>query len=381
MSTSSKNVRKNRGSERTSTEAAAAPQNLEEVRFTVASELEAMGELPGAFHLPPPDEETIVRPHPSAPLHAVTDLELAVKWGVSDYDQLMEDEYARRVTRGSVRAIRNGQSAVSGGGTYRGHRGTRERLLAASETERALQAQPEDVGSSADVVALADQDRDSEAEDAERVCAELEPATSSEGWKTAVGGSVRAVKSNTSLAVASRYFPSWFDLAEVEDQLGPIPVEWFYTATAAPVLPDLAPVNLSILDEIWKDVAAVQAQTTGEEDEQRELELALAASVQTAELERVNREDSEVIVGLTSRAMIVTVDSESEPEAPAGPNGRYSQSQKGKDVPRDAQQREFLRRFASCEPSTSVPATKAGAPQPNGGKQAKPSNRAKDKTV
>ncbi|KAI0686303.1 hypothetical protein C8T65DRAFT_588906, partial [Cerioporus squamosus] len=417
MSTTIKNVHKTRGNARTSTEAAAAPQNLGATRFTVASELEALGELPGSFHLPPAEEEPPVRIYPGAPLHAATDIELGVKWGISNYDELMEDEFNRRLTRGSARALRTGQPAVTGGGTYRGHRGMRERPVAASEPEpeRVPEAQHGEAVNSADEVAQSTEAEscaeevaqfgeaegsakavvqpepasasDSDEEDARRVCAELDTASSpAEEWKVAVGGPARVATQSEGLTVASRYFPSWFDLSEVEDQLGPLPVEWISTATTVPVLPDLAPVNLSILDEILRDIAAARVRSTAEEDERSQLEMAIVASMRTAEDERIKREEMEgEIYGLTARAMIVTVDSDSEPEVPAGLNGRYSHEQKGKDVPRDAEQREFLRRFASCEPSSSGRTAKAtgssGPPKENRSGPAKPADRAKDKTV
>ncbi|RPD56923.1 hypothetical protein L226DRAFT_467979, partial [Lentinus tigrinus ALCF2SS1-7] len=262
MSTTRKNVRK-KGSAWTSTEAATATQDLRDVRFTVASELEAAGELPGAFHLPPPEEAAPTRVYPGAPLNATTDIELGVKWGVSDYEEFMADEYSRRVTRGGARTLRDGQPVVVGGGTYRGHRGTCERPVAVSipAPERADEARLERADGSADEVAQAGQDlaseldeaggsadvvaqaeeraSESDEEDARRVCAELEAATPADEWKVAVRGPSTVTVAREAIAATSRYFPSWFDLSEVEDQLGPLPVEWFISNNSVPVLPDL----------------------------------------------------------------------------------------------------------------------------------------------
>ncbi|KAI0351160.1 hypothetical protein OH77DRAFT_1382936, partial [Trametes cingulata] len=107
MPSTSKRTTKNM-SKRTSTEAAAlallreTPKNMEV--------LEATGELPTPFSLPPPSEPVTARNVriPKNPIAAAaSNTALGAKWGIPDYERLAETGGSRRVTRTYAQAARD----------------------------------------------------------------------------------------------------------------------------------------------------------------------------------------------------------------------------------------------------------------------------------
>ena len=181
---------------------------------------------------------------------------------------------------------------------------------------------------------------------------QLDKATPEE-WTVAVSGPSARPSLPRILGVATRFFPSWFDLSEEgdEDPYGPIPNDWLVNNSSTPVLPNIK-IESSLVNEFWNEIES--------SDEERELQRAIQASITMAVMERERRENRQN--GLSTMAMLVQMDLDNEtdpevpaaaqevreedmPEAPAGENGRYSSKQKGKTVPRTKDQREFLRQY------------------------------------
>ncbi|KAF8184325.1 hypothetical protein K438DRAFT_1974528 [Mycena galopus ATCC 62051] len=59
------------------------------------------------------------------------------------------------------------------------------------------------------------------------------------------------------LKIEQKFFPTWFDLSNEEDTLGPIPEDWIVSTVTptAPTLPKLEPMDFSIMEGILDDVS------------------------------------------------------------------------------------------------------------------------------
>ncbi|KAI0746422.1 hypothetical protein C8Q80DRAFT_1271321 [Daedaleopsis nitida] len=127
-----------------------------------------------------------------------------------------------------------------------------------------------------------------------------------DGWTLVPAhGHVRSLDEESAVVLRSpRLFPSWFDLCNEPDQLGPIPDEWSSSLVKIPTLPRLE-----------------QSTTSGN----KSIALTTTSSSQP----------------LTPEAMAVIVEIPPD-EKPTGLDGRFSSTQKAKDVPRTSEQREFL---------------------------------------
>ena len=200
-----------------------------------------------------------------------------------------------------------------------------------------------------------EEDLPPEAENAARAISSRPGKTRPDGWTLAVAGTRERTPPPRVLSVATRFFPSWFDLSEQreEDPYGPLPREWLVSSpTSSHVLPTIK-IDSSLATEFWSEIDS--------SDEERELQRAIQASVATAAEEFERREQE---ASVPAMAILVEMNSDKEtepptpevaredsdskvPEAPAGRNGRYSSEQKGKTVPRSKDQREFLRRYVS----------------------------------
>ncbi|TBU44234.1 hypothetical protein BD309DRAFT_835187, partial [Dichomitus squalens] len=339
-------------------------------------EYEATGELLNSTFLPPAEQGTVNPVHPSPPLFAATDIELSVKWGISDYDTIRDRDVGRRVTRKVAKAIREGATLPNAESlSYRGHRGMRGSTTAASNPSTTPNGMVSSTGSEIAVTADTRPEEDSENEETTEVSillnseddqlaaesdgiggqdavegdlgADESASVSSNQWKVVQARCSPEPQTTGILPVVTRYFPSWFDLCDFEDQLGPIPTEWSITTTGSPILPEVIGGETSLLDEFWQEV------DSGDED--GELQRAIAESIRTAEPNVVRRTkiESEHLEVMATLVEVVS-EEEKEPERPTGPGGRYTSKQKGKHVPRTSQQREFLKMFVSGQTRKSA---------------------------
>ncbi|TBU58519.1 hypothetical protein BD310DRAFT_958816 [Dichomitus squalens] len=334
-------------------------------------EFEAIGELPNSNFLPPAEQSKVTPVYPSPPLFAATDIELSVKWGIQDYDMIVDRDVGRRVTRKVAQAIREGAMIPNVESLlYRGHRRMRggtpmashpgttpDVTVPSARSEIAVEAdtRPEDDSEedettevstllySEDVQLAAEGDGIGGHDAVEGdLGADESSSVSSDQWKVVRARRSPEPQTTDILPVVTRYFPSWFDLCDFEDQLGPIPTDWSSTTTGSPILPEVqvSSGGTSLLDEFWQEVDS--------SDEDGALQRAIANSICTAEAE-VTRQTGIESRPLEVMATLVEVisEEEKEPEAPTGQSGRYTSKQKGKHVPRTSQQREFLKQFVS----------------------------------
>ncbi|KAM5545084.1 hypothetical protein V8D89_001195 [Ganoderma adspersum] len=302
--------KKSRKDTRTSSEAADVPRTFE-----------GMGELPGPEFLPPP-EQGISPVHPSPPLFAATDIGLGVNWGIHDFDAIANREEGCRMTHKLAQAIREGAPAPGAESqTYRGHRGMCGALPVASkqtsvvrdenispppETEPAVNSGAclEDVSEDETTVMVSALLKDNstperEVEQTDSLVEDGSPPT--DVWEITRSGPSRELRVPSILSALLRFFPSWFDLCEAADQLGPLPDEWQLSPTGTPVLPEFESANTSFLEDFWEEVDS--------SDEERDFRTAIEVSVWTALFEQAHRNGDESD-GLAAMAAIVEVVSE-----------------------------------------------------------------------
>ena len=340
---------------------------------------------------PKPD---ITRVPSRIPRSANTSKDLSNKWGIPDADRVLESAGDRRVTRKAAQITRSGAPVPEPVSlVYRGHNGLRVRqahneeqmgtVTPSSDGEPAapsagapvierfklhgepaapsagapIEEKPQSLSEPAapSVGAPEEEDLRSEAETAAHAVSsrpEVHGDTLPEGWMLTVSGPSTQLPSPRILSVATRFFPSWFDLSEQGDgdPYGPIPKDWLLDTAGIPVLPNIQ-IESSLVNEFWNEIDS--------SDEERDLQCAIQASITTAVEECEKREKWQ---GLSAMALLVEVGSEDEPEAttsqaapenpdpavpvvPAGQHGRYTSKQKGKEIPRTKDQREFLRRY------------------------------------
>ncbi|PIL34763.1 transcription factor [Ganoderma sinense ZZ0214-1] len=405
------------GADARTSDEAAAPAANSPVPFLEPLEFEGTGTSPSSFHLPAA-EPGVLPVHPRLSLAPVTDDDLSLKWGIPDFEELAEAAENRRMTRRVAKLARSGESSSKPAGlVYRGHRGLREKTMrktkqmdaetCPSDSEPVAPSAPgapvveasqsngepaapsagapvegtshpggepavHNAGAPIEEGATPDAETAAHAASSRSEEDEIEELLGSsqgesdrapdDGWKVTKAGSSPVLSTQRDLAIAAQYFPSWFDLCEDEDQYGPIPVDWLFSPSGTPVLPDIK-VDPSLLRDFWQDVES--------SDEERDVQRAIEASIVTAVAERERREQAG---GLGLHAVIVEVpsDEDEEPEGPAGPDGRYTTEQKGKGVRRTKDQRDFLREFVTGRHSKSEKdkpkskPTKGKTPAPQG---------------
>ncbi|TBU54664.1 hypothetical protein BD310DRAFT_908750 [Dichomitus squalens] len=222
-----------------------------------------------------------------------------MKWGIQDYDTIVDRDVGRRVTRKVAKAIREGASIPNESLSYRGHQEMRGSTTVASNPSMTPDSMVSSTGSEITAKADIQPEKDSEEEETTEVGTllnseddQLAVQSNGIGGHDAVEGDLGAdesalVPSNQwkvvqarcgpepqttgILPVVTRYFPSWFDLCDLDDQLGPILTEWSMSMAESPLLPEVPSGGTSLLDEFWQEVDS--------SDEDSELQCAIAESI------------------------------------------------------------------------------------------------------
>ncbi len=384
------NVRKTtnvRTSSRTSTEAAEALAGMGNTH-PESNLLEATGELASSISLPPaaPDAP---RPVQNLPPHVAADLELAVKWGLEDYGRIAEEASNGRVTRRAARIMRGSEAVdvATTQATYRGHRGMRERTSAASQVSRTT-VRAHEVQHSAPLqgqegaIAAASREDTEAAQEGERLASLkarllsfLSPEVDTRDWKFGLGKLVQGnniPKADRDLPnTASDVSPTWFDLCNDSDQLGPVPEGWGVVVSArnVPSLPAIEQSDQSLMDEFWYDVDSSLSEQS-ECDSEEEVQKALG----TGKIDFHSRDGSTGMVHAWIRAnmaVIHEVRSDAEDMKPLKPSEASNESRHGKHVPRNSSQRAFLARFVSEQPEPSKSHHPSGVPEAGSGGRAR----------
>ncbi|OSC97146.1 hypothetical protein PYCCODRAFT_1462059 [Trametes coccinea BRFM310] len=317
-----------KSSKRTSTEAAAAAP--EHVAFNGTSEvLEANGELLSPYSLPPPEPvqkgPKRTRRTPKNPIAAAaSDSALSTKWGMAEYERLVETGGSRRVTRTYAHAARSG---VSGGEEKLTEKGTKTSIgsnqLDSSPTVANIESpdpneqdrpesrpQTEELRPEEDCASRMESRQDGSTHKSTQL---RQDGSTGEEWTQVSGSKSGMLLARPALPVTNRRFPSWFDL---------------YTD------------NRSFVEDFWQEVES-SASDTDEED----LGMAIQASLQTFAAEQQSEKGV-----LHAMAVIVEVQPDEENVRPAGPDGRFTAEQKGKNIHRERSQREFLTQFVAHTP-------------------------------
>ncbi|TBU36383.1 hypothetical protein BD309DRAFT_1072042 [Dichomitus squalens] len=245
-------------------------------------EFEAIGELPNSNFLPPAEQSKVTPVYPSPPLFAATDIELSVKWGIQDYDTIVDRDVGRRVTRKVAKAIREGASIPNESLSYRGHQEMRGSTTVASNpsmTPDSMKDSEEE--ETTEVGTLLNSEDDQLAVQSNGIGghdavegdlgADESALVPSNQWKVVQARCGPEPQTTGILPVVTRYFPSWFDLCDLDDQLGPILTEWSMSMAESPLLPEVPSGGTSLLDEFWQEVDS--------SDEDSELQCAIAESI------------------------------------------------------------------------------------------------------
>ncbi|KAI1786549.1 hypothetical protein LXA43DRAFT_897728, partial [Ganoderma leucocontextum] len=224
-------------------------------------ELEASGELPHSFFVPPA-EPGITWAHPASPRDVSSDLVLAVKWGLAEYGHIQEEEQGRRVTRMLTRAIksRGTDGAQATLGAHAGHNESRVSqntamyMAAGSSTTSAVPMMPRMTPSSESDMSL----EGGYGGSMELVLRHLRgdlTASQDEGCTKLV---LRRHNGDSEVswpvaAAQEQGSASWVDLCEADDQLGPLPASWNISSTLLHVLPTIDNAHSSLVEEFWHD--------------------------------------------------------------------------------------------------------------------------------
>ncbi|OJT02036.1 Retrovirus-related Pol polyprotein from transposon 17.6 [Trametes pubescens] len=345
-------------SKRTSTEAAAAAPVHMNVPET-SEVLEAIGELPTPYSLPPAEPLPARRTPKNPIVAAASEIALSAKWGMADYERLVEPGGSRRVTRTYAHAVRDkssdsvllkGEQSASAVGVASDD-GLTMRIIQTMTVhtppglgkEERLPGSPLEVEPHPEKGCAPSPELHHDGSTPEHDETNCEGGSLGLWVHTTKGGTRATTPCAGSLVVASTSrFPSWFDLCELEDQLGPVPDGWD-ASISLPTLPSVKQMDPSFSDEFWREV-----ESSASEDDDYDLQLAIRASLTTAAAEGELQDRV-----LQAMAVIVEVKSDERVPKPAGHDGRYTSEQKAKEVPRDRSQREFLRQFVSQTPEPS----------------------------
>ncbi|KAH9913100.1 uncharacterized protein B0H18DRAFT_1050656 [Fomitopsis serialis] len=297
----------------------------DEVR-TAGGDLDAERYAPGVFEgtgllseyqLPPPEPDA--RDQQGPPLFAATDIALAVKWGITDYDVLAK--YAtgsRRVTRSAKNALspvaerrdarddsapsiplRSGDPAgapsipmQSGDPVY-----SNAPLIQPRSGDPVAQSAPRRNATPESEVPSTESSltRSTDRESSPAVSSPADMGSdSNHSWQMVpVRKSEASSTTNSETRVTKRYFfPDWFDLSESDDPYGSIPEEWGTSdgevkeeEQSSPTLPTITPVDYSEFDElisIMSDSEGASYEYSAAEDsdeEYNQLQIAIARSL------------------------------------------------------------------------------------------------------
>ncbi|KAJ3480573.1 hypothetical protein NLI96_g8248 [Meripilus lineatus] len=320
--------------------------------------------------------------------------DLATKWGVSGFDT---------ATSGGLKTRNSYSQAVKGKTVTFGDQQnprTRERAAKPAEGSAPVAAPPRNERPSEDSAALfSDTDSASTATSSVSDTDEIGDEDTKKWRKAKYKVSpIPIIQQPLSYA---KYFPNWFDIkkedkGEEEDDT-PSTRTWGIN-TMIPMLPNLDPVDYRMFQEVLTKIKQETFETfeswsDSEAEEAYQLQEAIENSRTTylAEQGRSRREGSSQSSQRTSPihlgALIVEVESEIEGPPKAGPSlkesepsasragqdkkkpkkKRFTKEEKGKNVPRDEEQRSFLKRFASCQPEEpkGAPKVRRADPKPS----------------
>ena len=349
---------------RTSSEAAATVRaSTDAVVLASPHELEAYGELPSPYHLPLSKPVSPYRrmrkPLLRLDAHA---LALASKWGIGEADATLGgvETSGGRVTRTRTSAmrssmlpeaaevshaaqidhtgsgqlpdvsrmgarddpdVRTGGAALADAGDSAAHGGVTPEELERGDPQLSSSAAQRSLGGS-----FARGDTESPF-----AMTRKDVEHKSEGWTVVAG-----VKQGHSIpcaqfAIAQKFFPTWFDLCEADDQLGPLPSLW-HPAKLFSGAGSFSPDDADTIPELRRIVLDSDSDSDEEREVQRSLELSIVPTH---------------VHSIDSMGVIVEI-----PEEPEGADGRFSSEQKAKSVSRNSVQREFLNRYTRGTPET-----------------------------
>ncbi|KAJ3475586.1 hypothetical protein NLI96_g11742 [Meripilus lineatus] len=324
----------------------------------------------------------------------ISEHDLAIKWGVSGFDP---DAGEGRKTRSTYSQAVKGKTVTFGD---QQDSCTGERAAYLVEDSAYDAAPPGNERPSENSAALfSDTDSASSATSSVSDTDEVGDEDTKEWRKAKYKASpISVIKPNLSYA---KYFPNWFDVKredkEEEDDDAPSTRTWGINSMI-PMLPNLDPVDYRMFQEVLTKIKQETFETfeswsDSEAEEAYQLQEAIENSRTTylAEQGRSRGEGSSQNSQRTSQihlgALIVEVESEiegppkagpslKEPEASASRAGldkkkpkkkRFTKEEKGKNVPRDEEQRSFLKRFASCQPEElkKAPKVRRANPKPS----------------
>ncbi|TFK37867.1 hypothetical protein BDQ12DRAFT_723938 [Crucibulum laeve] len=138
---------------------------------------------------------------------------------------------------------------------------------------------------------------------------------------------------NDDVKEVTKFFPSWFNLSDDEDSLGPIPDDWELLVLNIPILPELNKVNLELYSELLTSFLFPLDSNASEmddyyavdsDDEAECLQLAIENSLSSHKEANSNRRVSSSVKVL-SMAVIVKVVSDEEAPPIASTSGQNRQ--------------------------------------------------------
>ncbi|TFY57697.1 hypothetical protein EVJ58_g6867 [Rhodofomes roseus] len=343
------------------------------------SVLEGTGTL-REYELPPVEPEHGGRPH-GPPLWAATDIELAVRWGIPDYDALANRAGTTRITRNRSTRLRNDpvprnvrvENNANPDAEIRVADDRTALTISPNGDESAeVPAATEEVAEQMNIPAATEEVAEQKYRPALNIKAESDGTVAgspeperggvtlpvdrdSDGrWSVATGrrsaSPMSTTNSATTLTTRSRFFPDWFDLMESDDTdpYGPIPDDW---ERVEPV--DYAEFNeLISFYEDSEPTVYEHSPPESSDEEYEQMQLAIARSLQ--DRGRTYYEASGEASGSSSHHTVpvnaVIVEVKEEPAK----TQRYTKAEKGKGVDRDEEQRQFLHDY--CRGSSSAPA-------------------------
>ncbi|EPS99935.1 hypothetical protein FOMPIDRAFT_1050268 [Fomitopsis schrenkii] len=308
----------------------------------------------------PPAEEDPYRHGP--PYHAATDINLAVKWGITDYGILAEYAGTTRLTRTNSAALKaqleaaarrsdrgdvgitgasvpivepnGGDSGMEGASMAIG--ATRRRTNE-SQPEGGLVVQDESVEELFSTEAL---ETDSEAIHL--------PKDENQERSRPISGAVVAVRRR-------RFSRDWSDMDQDDDTLGSLPDSWNVSGmwknseALSPILPELKPLGYSEFEELitsFHPEASIleysPALDSDEEGEQLRQAVELSLQEHRMIVYEGMGESSQNVSSIHVNAVIHEISDNDE----SSHHDKPKPKDKGKSVDRDKAQRDFMRRFS-----------------------------------
>ncbi|OSC99587.1 hypothetical protein PYCCODRAFT_1415569, partial [Trametes coccinea BRFM310] len=263
-------------SKRTSTEAAATA--LKHVAFIGTSEevLEAQGELSSPYSLPPPEPQPKdakrTRRIPKNPIAAAaSDSALSAKWGMAEYERLAETGGSRRVTRTYAHAARSSVSKTRDGELTKGqtvsmNTETLNNAPTAPSNElpgHEARSRPEGLSKQEELrpeEGCASREESRHSGSTHQSAQSRQDGSTARAWTQVPDGKSTTLLTRPALVIADTRFSSWFDLCDVEDQLGSLPEQWDVRPRVY-TLPVVNTSNASFTEEFWQEVDSSASDT------------------------------------------------------------------------------------------------------------------------